>query len=180
MLYRMFDYEIKFPLESQLKIGISDETHFGKTEIGHTEIDLESRYYSKCYATCGLAESFDIVQNNDWRDAKRPSQILNKICRDYKITPVYSDTSALTLKVPTLKIKQDGNINGVFENITTFGDDKDVQSKYIEKLKSSYKKNTALNSAHTNKYLREYYAFDALKDWESITNVRAFLNSQQI
>ena len=62
-----------------------DKKISGHTDFGCTVIDLESRYYAKCYATCGLAKSYDISGYNTWKDADKPSQILNKMCKEYRI-----------------------------------------------------------------------------------------------
>ena len=53
--------------------------------IGETKIDLEDRYYSRHRATCGLAETYETSGYNTWRDPCKPSQILEKLCRQHKL-----------------------------------------------------------------------------------------------
>lgn len=57
---RCYEREITLPECSILKIRIMDYDRFGKNElIGETSIDVESRYYSKYRATCGLPKKYD-------------------------------------------------------------------------------------------------------------------------
>uniref|UniRef100_A0A8C4X0F3 Otoferlin a n=1 Tax=Eptatretus burgeri TaxID=7764 RepID=A0A8C4X0F3_EPTBU len=74
---RSFDVEVTFPMESLLSVAIYDWDLVGSDDlIGETKIDLENRFYTKHRSTCGY---------NAWRDPMKPSQILTKLCRDYKL-----------------------------------------------------------------------------------------------
>jgi hypothetical protein len=77
-LNRCFELEVKFPNESQLKISISNANSIlGWNDlIGNTVIDLEDRFYSNSYSTCGLAKKYEITGYNTWRDILQPKQIL--------------------------------------------------------------------------------------------------------
>jgi hypothetical protein len=46
-------------------------------------IDLEDRFYSPCYATCGLPKRFELNGYNRWREMVLPKQILEKMCKKY-------------------------------------------------------------------------------------------------
>jgi hypothetical protein len=62
----------------------------GLETIGQTRIDLEDRYYSNCYATCGLPTKFEIKGYNAWRDVLLPKQILAKFCKKFSLQiPMY-------------------------------------------------------------------------------------------
>jgi len=79
---RAFSREINFPSNSQLTVGIKDQ---GSSKIlGKTTIDLENRFYSKCYANCGLPDRFELSGFNYWRDSRLPSEILIYQCRKCK------------------------------------------------------------------------------------------------
>ncbi len=80
LIGKSFQFEVKFPQESQLKISIKNWNLLNGTElIGETWIDLEDRFYADCYATCGLPKKFEINGYNAWRDVLYPKQILTKV-----------------------------------------------------------------------------------------------------
>lgn len=56
LIGKCFEFEAKFPNESQLTISIRDGSFMpGWNDlIGQTVIDLEDRFYSNLYGTCGL------------------------------------------------------------------------------------------------------------------------------
>ena len=85
---RSFELELTFPIDSLLTVQIYDWDLASRDDlIGETVIDLENRFFSRHRATCGLAETYAIHGYNQWRDPMKPSQILAKLCRDYKIKP---------------------------------------------------------------------------------------------
>jgi hypothetical protein len=80
----MLEFDITFPHDCNLTITLHDSNLLGTSiEIGKTEIDLENRVYSKCYAHCGIARRYDSKGYNMWRDALTPCEILNKLCKQY-------------------------------------------------------------------------------------------------
>ena len=93
MSFRCFEFEARFPAESQLCISIKNWNLLGAggTElIGKTTIDLEDRFYSLCYASCGLPKRFDPDGYNRWRDSILPRQLLIKMCRKFGLKkPIY-------------------------------------------------------------------------------------------
>ncbi|XP_008945990.1 PREDICTED: fer-1-like protein 4, partial [Merops nubicus] len=73
---------VSFPMESELTVAIFDHDLVGSDDlIGETKIDLENRFYSKHRANCGLASQYDINGYNMWRDAFKPTQILDSLCK---------------------------------------------------------------------------------------------------
>ncbi|XP_075373403.1 fer-1-like protein 4 [Mycteria americana] len=73
---------VSFPMESELTVAIFDHDLVGSDDlIGETKIDLENRFYSKHRANCGVASQYDINGYNMWRDAFKPTQILDGLCK---------------------------------------------------------------------------------------------------
>ncbi|XP_027639538.1 fer-1-like protein 4 isoform X3 [Falco peregrinus] len=73
---------VSFPMESELTVAIFDHDLVGSDDlIGETKIDLENRFYSKHRANCGVASQYDINSYNMWRDAFKPTQILDSLCK---------------------------------------------------------------------------------------------------
>ncbi|KAJ7414853.1 Fer-1-like protein 4 [Pitangus sulphuratus] len=73
---------VSFPMESELTVAIFDHDLVGSDDlIGETKIDLENRFYSKHRANCGVAAQYDTKGYNAWRDAFKPTQILDSLCK---------------------------------------------------------------------------------------------------
>ncbi|KAM9260234.1 fer-1-like protein 4 [Cariama cristata] len=73
---------VSFPMESELTVAIFDHDLVGSDDlIGETKIDLENRFYSKHRANCGVASQYDVNGYNMWRDAFKPTQILDSLCK---------------------------------------------------------------------------------------------------
>ncbi|XP_075599495.1 fer-1-like protein 6 isoform X2 [Balearica regulorum gibbericeps] len=84
---RSFEIQATFPKDSLLTLQIYDHDFVGTDDlIGETKIDLENRFYSRHRATCGLQSQYEIEGYNAWRDATKPSEILTKLCKDYRIS----------------------------------------------------------------------------------------------
>uniref|UniRef100_A0A672TY73 Fer-1 like family member 6 n=1 Tax=Strigops habroptila TaxID=2489341 RepID=A0A672TY73_STRHB len=84
---RSFEFQATFPKDSLLTVLIYDHDFVGTDDlIGETKIDLENRFYSRHRATCGLQSQYQIEGYNAWRDATKPSEILTKLCKDYRIS----------------------------------------------------------------------------------------------
>ncbi|KAK2511343.1 Fer1l6, partial [Columba guinea] len=84
---RSFEIQATFPKDSLLTVVIYDHDFVGTDDlIGETKIDLENRFYSRHRATCGLQSQYEIEGYNAWRDAIKPSEILTKLCKDYRIS----------------------------------------------------------------------------------------------
>lgn len=105
LLFRCFEFEARFPSESQLTISIKNWNLLGAggTElIGRTTVDLEDRFYALSYATCGLPKRFDIDGFNRWRDSILPHQLLAKMCRKFGLKMYEYRRSGGSKSRPTL------------------------------------------------------------------------------
>ncbi|XP_072773289.1 fer-1-like protein 4 [Taeniopygia guttata] len=77
---------VSFPMESELTVAILDHDLVGSDDlIGETKTDLENRFYSKHRANCGVAAQYDLNGYNMWRDAFKPTQILDCLCKKNSI-----------------------------------------------------------------------------------------------
>ncbi|NXN99007.1 FR1L6 protein, partial [Rhinopomastus cyanomelas] len=84
---RSFEIQATFPRDSSLTVLIYDHDFVGADDlIGETKIDLENRFYSRHRATCGLQSQYEVEGYNAWRDATKPSEILTKLCKDYRLS----------------------------------------------------------------------------------------------
>uniref|UniRef100_A0A8C6Y7W7 C2 domain-containing protein n=1 Tax=Naja naja TaxID=35670 RepID=A0A8C6Y7W7_NAJNA len=78
----VLELSISFPIESELTISIFDHDLVGSDDlIGETKIDLENRFYSNHRANCGVASQYDTEGYNIWRDAFKPTHILESLCK---------------------------------------------------------------------------------------------------
>uniref|UniRef100_A0A670IJH9 C2 domain-containing protein n=1 Tax=Podarcis muralis TaxID=64176 RepID=A0A670IJH9_PODMU len=78
----VLELSISFPIESELTISIFDHDLVGSDDlIGETKIDLENRFYSNHRANCGVASQYDTEGYNMWRDAFKPTHILDSLCK---------------------------------------------------------------------------------------------------
>ncbi|XP_077991695.1 otoferlin-like [Glandiceps talaboti] len=83
---KCFEFEATFPQESILTVQVYDWDLVGVDDlIGETKVDLENRYYSRHRAVCGISEEYAIHGYNTWRDPMKPTQILTKLCKDFKV-----------------------------------------------------------------------------------------------
>ncbi|XP_026688334.1 otoferlin-like [Diaphorina citri] len=90
---RHFEIQGSFPTDAKLTVEIKDHDSVSKDDyIGMTEMDLESRFYSRHRGSCGLARNY----TTEWRDQLRPSQILEELCDRHEIGyPVYFEKSVV-------------------------------------------------------------------------------------
>uniref|UniRef100_W5MRD6 C2 domain-containing protein n=1 Tax=Lepisosteus oculatus TaxID=7918 RepID=W5MRD6_LEPOC len=95
-------FSFNFKRKTELMIQILDHDLVGSDDlIGETKIDLENRYYSRHYACCGLQRTYNTQRSgyNSWRDARKPTQILTKLCKESGLPePVY-DIAAKEVKI---------------------------------------------------------------------------------
>uniref|UniRef100_A0A663N7Q7 Fer-1 like family member 6 n=1 Tax=Athene cunicularia TaxID=194338 RepID=A0A663N7Q7_ATHCN len=114
---RSFEIQATFPKDSLLTILIYDHDFVGTDDlIGETKIDLENRFYSRHRATCGLQSQYEIEGYNAWRDAAKPSEILTKLCKDYRISGPFMRPGEIQVGTK------------VFKGQTVFTEDENVES----------------------------------------------------
>ncbi|XP_030068852.1 fer-1-like protein 4 isoform X1 [Microcaecilia unicolor] len=78
----VFEMTVSFPIESEITVSVFDHDLVGSDDlIGETKIDLENRFYSQHRANCGIASQYDVDGYNQWRDAFKPTQILDNLCK---------------------------------------------------------------------------------------------------
>ncbi|XP_055682391.1 otoferlin [Lutzomyia longipalpis] len=83
---KCFEIEATFPQDSMLTLQILDWDLVGSDDlIGETRIDLENRFYSKHRAMCGITFKYEDSGYNCWRDPMKPTQILQKLCKENKL-----------------------------------------------------------------------------------------------
>ncbi|XP_050431125.1 otoferlin-like [Adelges cooleyi] len=94
---RYFEKLISFPKCSTVTVRIMDHDMIGKDDlIGETTIDIESRFYSKHRAQCGLSSHYNRTGYNRWRDFETPSKILHRLCECNALKPpVYTANGVL-------------------------------------------------------------------------------------
>ncbi|CAF0722705.1 unnamed protein product [Brachionus calyciflorus] len=79
---QMFELKVVLPIQKDICIRVKDYDLFTSDDIiGETWIDLENRLLTKYRATCGLPLLYNESGPNKWRDSRRPSQILEDVCR---------------------------------------------------------------------------------------------------
>uniref|UniRef100_A0A8B9DJQ5 Fer-1 like family member 6 n=1 Tax=Anser cygnoides TaxID=8845 RepID=A0A8B9DJQ5_ANSCY len=114
---RSFEIQATFPKDSLLTVLIYDHDFVGTDDlIGETKIDLENRFYSRHRATCGLQSQYEIEGYNAWRDATKPSEILTKLCKDYRINGPFMRPGEIQVGTK------------VFKGQTVFIEDENVES----------------------------------------------------
>ncbi|XP_051489419.1 fer-1-like protein 4 [Apus apus] len=107
---------VSFPMESELTVAIFDHDLVGSDDlIGETKIDLENRFYSKHRANCGVASQYNINGYNVWRDAFKPTQILDSLCKknslpaaEYRQEEVKVDNKIF--KIPPEAFSEDASV----------------------------------------------------------------------
>uniref|UniRef100_H3AYF6 C2 domain-containing protein n=1 Tax=Latimeria chalumnae TaxID=7897 RepID=H3AYF6_LATCH len=110
----LFEMTVDFPLETELTISIIDHDLVSSDDlIGETKIDLENRYYSKHYATCGLQQSYNVSGYNSWRDSRKPTQILLKLCKEHGLPePIYLEKEVKINNAKVFDIPEDVLLQG--------------------------------------------------------------------
>jgi otoferlin len=164
-----FEFDVKFPFGSQLTVSIKDYLLGTKSLIGKTTIDLEDRFYSNCYASCGIPQKYETSGYNCWRDSLLPSQILVKLCKQWRIqSPDYSSANVLSM----VDINGISKIYKIYEKASpaSYSVKADTSKKTDNNLmKSISNLNSLLNEPNDPKLIKENLALMALNDWESLT-----------
>jgi hypothetical protein len=83
----MFELKAELPIEKDLKIQIKDYDLIGSDDvIGETCIDLENRYLTKYRAMCGLPITYCISGPCQWRDSRKPKDLLEEFCKNHALS----------------------------------------------------------------------------------------------
>lgn len=137
-------------------ISIKNRNLIGVTDnICHTTIDLENRFYSNNYATCGLPKKFELKGYNKWRDCIFPQQILKKMCKKFGHVEIWDIESAdQNHYILKLEIKDPKN-----------------QPIKSEKCPFKSEKYHVSKSENELRLIKEQLALDALNNWKDFTNV---------
>lgn len=80
-----FQFTGLIPRDQFMKISVYDYDNIGNDLIGETIIDIEDRIRTMHRAHCGVAHEYTRSGYNIWRDALKPSEILNTICHKCKL-----------------------------------------------------------------------------------------------
>ncbi|XP_066547493.1 fer-1-like protein 4 [Amia ocellicauda] len=100
MFGEFFEFTADFPTETELTVQVLDHDLVSSDDlIGETKIDIENRFYSRHYACCGLQRVYCSSGYNKWRDARKPTQILAKLCTENRLPDAIYDTSAQEVKI---------------------------------------------------------------------------------
>lgn len=163
-LNSFFEFDVKFPYDSQLTVSVKDRDLLSnKRLIGKTVIDLEDRYYSDNYATCGIAKRFELTGYNAWRDELYPTEILNRLCRIWRFAkPKYFLGNDCYLEMKRLN-KSD------IMSYTLESDEKES-----DLLNSSNNQSFTFNDRsliQNTRLIKEKLALKALNDWVNLTGV---------
>ncbi|KAM3922750.1 fer-1-like protein 4 [Leptodactylus fuscus] len=125
----VFELTVSFPVETELTISVFDHDLVGSDDlIGETKVDLENRFYSKHRPNCGLALQYDVEGYNEWRDAFKPTQILNSLCKKHNLpAPEYRreevKVNSKIFRIPTEAFPEDKN-KGEDETLSSYDEHK--------------------------------------------------------
>ncbi|CAF1359491.1 unnamed protein product [Rotaria magnacalcarata] len=89
---KSFEFDVQLPFENLIRIQLWDWDMTSSNDmIAETKIDIENRWFSCHRATCGIPKRYDSAGYNIWRDTKKPTKILEELCRTVNINaPVYT------------------------------------------------------------------------------------------
>ncbi|XP_078489340.1 myoferlin [Ciona intestinalis] len=105
---RMFELDLKLPMEKDLHVEVFDWDLIGTDEkIGETVIDLENRYLSKFKAWCALPETYCNTGHCQWRDQMKPKDWLEHKCREQSWDePVWNSNTCVMVGGKTYKLEE--------------------------------------------------------------------------
>ncbi|CAF3469754.1 unnamed protein product [Rotaria socialis] len=143
---KSFEFDVQLPFQNLIRIQLWDWDMTSSNDlIAETKIDIENRWFSCHRATCGLPKRYDSVGYNVWRDTKKPTQILEELCRTVDIdSPVYAPDFQ-SLKIGDEVFECDPEYIEFIKYATTAGDT--IHRKAHHESPDDYKKeNTALTA----------------------------------
>jgi len=106
----MFELKASIPLSKDLRIRVKDYDLLSANDaIGETTIDLENRYLSRIGALVGLPRTYCTSGACQWRDSRRPTQLLEEFCRNQLGTsPVYPNSTTVNIGQRVYKLADFG------------------------------------------------------------------------
>jgi len=106
----MFELRASIPLSKDLRIRVKDYDLLSANDvIGETTIDLENRYLSRFGALVGLPQTYCSSGVCQWRDSRRPTQLLEEFCGKYLGTsPVYPNSTTVNIGQRVYKLADYG------------------------------------------------------------------------
>ncbi|CAF1117580.1 unnamed protein product [Adineta ricciae] len=161
---KSYEFDVTIPHQSLLRIQVWDwDLANVNDKIAETRIDIENRWFSCHRATCGLAKRYDSAGYNAWRDTKKPTIILEDLCRTANLNlPVYAENFyAVTI-----------------DNIRF-----DCDSECIEFVTNRSLVDMAHRKVHhesPEEYIRQNTALGALHSWAGKINSKCALVSEHI
>ncbi|KAM6979612.1 fer-1-like protein 4 [Aplochiton taeniatus] len=127
----VFELTVSFPLETDLSLMVYDHNLVGSDDvIGETRIDLENRFYSLHYASCGLALYYDPDGYNMWHDANKPSTILADLCRKNSIPAPEYRVSEVKVLNKIFKIPPDAFPEELLKKNTTTEEEEEEMEEH--------------------------------------------------
>jgi len=106
----MFELKANIPLRKDLRVRIKDYDLLSANDIiGETTIDLENRYLSQLGALVGLPVTYCTSGVCQWRDSRRPTQLLEEFCRKHLgMPPVYPSSTTVNIGQRVYKLADFG------------------------------------------------------------------------
>nr|XP_009914815.1 PREDICTED: fer-1-like protein 4 isoform X6 [Haliaeetus albicilla] len=157
---------VSFPMESELTVAIFDHDLLGSDDlIGETKIDLENRFYSKHRANCGVASQYDINGYNMWRDAFKPTQILDSLCKKNLLPAAEYRWEEVKVNNKIFKVPPEAFPEGSIE-LKLHDMVRAAKSSEHCTIKMAKENATPRFSIFRNKRMRGWWPFIKLKDQE--------------
>ncbi|XP_052647718.1 fer-1-like protein 4 isoform X5 [Harpia harpyja] len=157
---------VSFPMESELTVAIFDHDLLGSDDlIGETKIDLENRFYSKHRANCGVASQYDISGYNMWRDAFKPTQILDSLCKKNLLPAAEYRWEEVKVNNKIFKVPPEAFPEGSIE-LKLHDMVRAAKSSEHCTIKMAKENATPRFSIFRNKRMRGWWPFIKLKDQE--------------
>jgi len=109
--FRMFELKAVLPVAKDLHVRIKDFDLMSSNDlIGETVIDLENRLLTQHGALVGLPQTYCTTGVCQWRNSRKPSQILQEFCsRQLGMAPVFRGHTVLTIGRRVFRLTDFGN-----------------------------------------------------------------------
>jgi myoferlin len=107
----MFEVKTVIPVAKDLHIRIKDFDLMTSNDIiGETVIDLENRLLTQHGALVGLPQTYCTSGVCEWRNSRKPSQILEDFCtKNIGVSPVFRGSTVVTVGRHVFRLTDFGN-----------------------------------------------------------------------